>query len=98
MAFRKQCDRCGKWAHDVCVTYVGYERWCRSCTRAHAATCVMCGVRHPREYAYRVGRDYLCKSCRDKYAIECEECGNCHTPGDIYLADGRALCWNCARH
>ena len=95
---KKQCDRCGKWAHDVCISIVGYERWCRSCARDHAVACVMCGSRHPREYAYRVGRNYLCKSCRDKYAIECEECGNCHTPGDIYLVDGRALCWDCARH
>ena len=92
MAFRKQCDRCGKWESDVCITLVGDERWCRPCTKEHSVACVMCGTRHPREYAYKVGRNYLCKSCRDKYAIECEECGNCHTPGDIYLVDG------CARH
>ena len=95
---KKQCDRCGKWAHDVCISIVGYERWCRSCARAHAATCVWCGTRQPREEARKVGREYWCATCRDKYAACCEECGNCHAPGDIYLVDGRALCWDCARH
>lgn len=95
---KKQCDRCGIWKPDVYITYVGDERWCRSCARAHAVACPQCGVLHPREYTFKVGREYWCATCRAKYAVACEECGNHFAPGDIYATECHALCWDCARN